>query len=125
MSVEALDPVGQVLVGVAKKMGQAVSAVMREPYALTLWTWWLLQEQEDRERLRLEHARIDAAGLQAIAFHDPKQLAKVEERFLHRVRESSEHPERRREWKETAKERLRRLQVLRPISPEEAGVIDS
>lgn len=85
----------------------------------------MIQEREERERLRLEHARIDAAGLQAIAFHDPKQLGKLEERFLTRARTIADTPEARGEVLAAAKERLKRLRILRPISPEEAGVTES
>lgn len=84
----------------------------------------MIQERVERERLRLEHARIDAAGLQAIAFHDPKQLGKLEERFLARARMASDTPESKERTLASAKERLKRLRVLRPISPEEAGVTE-
>lgn len=113
---------GQVLVNVARLTGQPVRDVLREPYALTLWTWWIIQEQQERETLRLEHARIDAAGLQALAFHAPKQLHKVESDFLARARLVGETEFERDRWREAAKERLKRLDVLKPISPEEAGV---
>jgi len=99
-------------------MGHDMQRVWRQPYAVTLWTWHQLQSRNRVITLTREHERIDAAGLVAMAFHDPKQLAQAERRLIDKVVSSNETASSRDAWKNQALERLKRLQHLRPAPTE-------
>lgn len=66
---------------VARATGQPVLSIARQPYALTLWTHGRLAEIEHFESIRLLGARIDEASLAAVAFYEPKKLAKAYHRY--------------------------------------------
>lgn len=73
------------VVKVASSTGQSVRTVALASFALTLWTFLQIEEQERFARVEAEHARLDAAGLSAVAYHEPKKLEIREQRFLARV----------------------------------------
>lgn len=56
--------------------------VAGDSFALTLWTWNILQRQRREESVERLGERTDLAGLMAVAFHDPAQLNKAELRYL-------------------------------------------
>jgi hypothetical protein len=99
-------------------MGRNMLHIWKEPYAVTLWTWCQIQQRNRVHSLTREHERIDVAGLVAMAFHDPKQLATAERRFMNKVASASDTPASRSAWKDKALERLKRLQHLRPVPME-------
>jgi hypothetical protein len=69
-------------VRVAVATGRPVLAIARESYALTLWTWAHLEQQRDIERALARGDRFDAAGLMAVALHDPKKLDPLRDEFV-------------------------------------------
>lgn len=62
-----------------------MTSVALAAYALTLWTFLQLEEADRFARIEAEYDRLDAAGLQAVAFHEPKKLELRSSRFLARV----------------------------------------
>lgn len=72
----------RVVVEVASATGRSVAVVAGESLALTLWTWAELQVMADEVRVARLGERVDLAGMVAAAFHEPKQLAKQERRYL-------------------------------------------
>jgi hypothetical protein len=74
--------VAATIVYVARETGQPVLAIARQPYALTLYTRWHLQQWE---RLRVfEHQSMQhhGASLNAFAMHEPKKLGELHDRFI-------------------------------------------
>jgi hypothetical protein len=74
--------VGRVIVQTAVETGQPVRVVAGDSFALTLWTWNLIQRQRREDAVERLGERTDMAGLMAVAFHDPAQLNKAELRYL-------------------------------------------
>lgn len=72
----------RVAVQVATATGRGVGAVIREPLALNLWTWWQVRVMEEEARVERLGERVDAAAMTALAFHEPKRLAVQEQRYL-------------------------------------------
>lgn len=72
----------RVLVETAATCGRPVHKILRDPYALTLWTWADVQRQKQEASVRRMGERTDAAGLTAVAFHDPAKLQQAELRYL-------------------------------------------
>lgn len=65
------------MIRVARALGRTIQAVARDPYALTLWTFFALQEQERIDHNVERFRDIDRAGLVAFAFHEPKRLGEA------------------------------------------------
>lgn len=82
MGWTASEFIGRVIVQTATATGQSVRVVAGESFALTLWTWAVLQRQRREEAVERMGERTDMAGLMAVAFHDPQQLQKAEFRYL-------------------------------------------
>lgn len=72
----------RVVVEVASATGRSVAVVAGESLALNLWVWAELQVMADEVRVTRLGERVDLAGMVAAAFHEPKQLAKHERRYL-------------------------------------------
>lgn len=82
MGWTASEFVGRVIVQTAAATGQPVRVVAGDSFALTLWTWHVLQRQRREDAVERLGERTDMAGLMAVAFHDPAQLNKAELRYL-------------------------------------------
>jgi hypothetical protein len=52
-----------------------IAAVMRRPFHRTLWMFYQIQEVERIDALRDRMKMLGQAGMQAMAFHEPKRLA--------------------------------------------------
>jgi hypothetical protein len=74
--------VQRVIVTVARAMGQPVSVVARQSFALTLWTWYWLSDLDRERQMQDRFGRLDTASLTAMAFHDPKSLRSIESQIL-------------------------------------------
>jgi hypothetical protein len=59
--------------------------VARDSYALTLWTWWHLIQQDRRAWIDAKLDRFDLAGMIAHAQHEPKKLGEQYEQFLSEI----------------------------------------
>lgn len=55
--------------------------VAHDSYALTLYTFWHLEERQRIEALARKAERHDLAGLMALAFHKPYLLPGIHQRF--------------------------------------------
>lgn len=73
--------VRRVLVEVATRTGRSVAEVVQQPFALSLWTWAELREIDREATVTRLGERLDAAGMTAMAFHDPPSLQKQELRY--------------------------------------------
>ena len=78
----AADYVTRVIVQTAHSTGQSVRAIAGESFALTLWTWGELMQMQREHHVERMGERTDAAGLMAVAFHEPASLQKAELRYL-------------------------------------------
>lgn len=74
------------IVEVARGTGRSLREVADDSYAVTLYTFLQMQERSRIDRLLTEGNRIDQASLVAFAFHEPKKLAEVADRFRTRIR---------------------------------------
>lgn len=54
--------------------GRSVLAVAQESFALTLYTWWHLEQRRRLEAVGRKLERFDMAGSMAQAFHEPGNL---------------------------------------------------
>jgi hypothetical protein len=82
VSVSAEQYVRRVIVSVARQTGRSAAVVAQESYAVTLWTYYestLIDEELQTQRLG---ERTDLAGMMAVAFHSPKDLQKLEMRYM-------------------------------------------
>lgn len=109
----AAQYVRRVVVDVAGHTGQSVREVLREPFALTLWTWFeLLRIRKERTAERLGE-RVDVAGMMALAFHDPKQLRGEHQRYVAAVQGlEAPKPEDERKRYQGMLEDLKRLRPM-------------
>ena len=82
MEWSAEQYVRRVIVDVAARTGQPVRAVAQESFALTLWTYGDLAQQQREAAIERMGERTDLAGLVAVAFHEPQALQKAEFRYL-------------------------------------------
>jgi hypothetical protein len=82
--------VSRVIVGVARELGRPVQVVARESFAVTLWTWYWLDDLTRETRMRDRFDRLDAASLSALAFHEPAKLRGVEMQLLSEAGELSD-----------------------------------
>lgn len=80
-----IQPVATIIVSVAAQCGRAVRDVARESYALTLYTYWHLEQQRLVERWERASERFDLSGLVGLAMHKPAELHTQHERFLSEV----------------------------------------
>jgi hypothetical protein len=67
-----------------------VQTVARESFAVTLWTWYWLDDLTRETRMRDRFDRLDAASLSALAFHEPAKLRGVEMQLLSEAGELSD-----------------------------------
>lgn len=99
--------------------GRAVRDVSEDSYALTLWTWWHLEQQEKIRGIRREAERQDAAVLAAFAQHSPERLIELQRGFQDRVMRTG-----RREDPDVRARRVAEMveahSRLRPLTPDEA-----
>jgi hypothetical protein len=82
--------VSRVIVGVARELGRSVQTVARESFAVTLWTWYWLDDLTRETRMRDRFDRLDTASLSALAFHEPAKLRGVEMQLLSEAGELSD-----------------------------------
>lgn len=67
-------PVDYVIHRVASAYSRPFMDVAREPFALTLFCFLLISEHERINGLLTKFRDLNVAGLQAVAFHEPKKL---------------------------------------------------
>lgn len=70
------------LVRVATATGRNVLEVAHDSFALTLWTYWHLEERERRDAISQRVDRFDLASLVTIGRVDPPELDKMLTRYL-------------------------------------------
>jgi hypothetical protein len=71
---------------VAIATGQSPAALWRAPYRRTLYEFYHLEQIERHEDFRVRGRALSAAGLTALAFHEPKRLAGEHQRLLSDMR---------------------------------------
>jgi hypothetical protein len=71
-------PVASVLIRVARDVGPSFLEVARQPYALTLYLFCVLIDHDRIQAAIDTNRRLDSASLMAVAFHEPKNLKKIE-----------------------------------------------
>lgn len=71
-----------VIVDVAVATGRQVLDVARDSFALTLYTFWHLEQRRRLDALTRKSERFDLAGLMAQGFHSPKELPDRYSEFL-------------------------------------------
>lgn len=92
-------------------------SLLDEPLWRILWTFHHLMEREQRTQLSDRLMRVDAAGLTAQAFHDPKLLADEMRTVQQAIRDHEEGPvvtESVRDRGLALVERIRRGNALAP-----------
>ena len=70
--------------------GRGVLEVARESFALTLYTWWHLEQRRHLTAIAGKMERFDAAGLMAQAFHKPSSLPDGYHDFLAKLAPASD-----------------------------------
>jgi hypothetical protein len=71
---------------VAVATGRGVLEVARESFALTLYTWWHLEQRRRLEAVSRKLERFDMAGSMAQAFHEPGKLPDGYHEFMAALR---------------------------------------
>jgi len=84
-SIAPKDPVGFIIVQVAKGTGTSFKIQAREDYAVTLYTFLQLEQAKKLDSLLEEGGRIEQASLMAIAFHEPKKLKGASEALRRKI----------------------------------------
>ena len=67
---------------VAERLGPTLDYWRGQPFAFLLWSFHHLQELDRRRTWVARMHRIEAGGMTAMAFHDPKLLDKERDRAL-------------------------------------------
>lgn len=71
-----------VIVKVAMATGRRVIEVAREPFAITFWIFWHVQQLHELDIVEQKLARIDAASLMTFSFNEPKKLEQIQKDYL-------------------------------------------
>ena len=67
---------------VARELHRDVSSVAGDPYVLTLWTFFHLDQHERVDSIKERGRALNLGSLMAIAFHEPKRLNDEQRRLL-------------------------------------------
>lgn len=73
----------------AAATGREVLTVARESFALTLYTFWHLEQRRRLNQILQRAERFDLAGLMAYAVNQPKELSTQHAKFLASLRPAS------------------------------------